>query len=453
MSEASPTVRFKHLSLIVILVTSMLIGLGVTFFLAETVIKRDQLQHAQLIARSLHEQLTLEVLSNAKQHEKTYRNLYKQLKLYLEVNDLVIYSNSGTVVWSSLQNKTVPWDIEQEIFQQALAGDIATSYGKHKSHKIEGLAGLFMRWVPKVYIPVRNSSNAVSGVAIVDRIPLFTIQSLVIGLLMLWGLLLFIGISYFFFSYRLFVHTSHDLVSCEVDLEKSRKLAELGECVSMIVHDTRNLLASIGFVFERLRSDNLSNEEKQKMIDRAKRPLSMSFEMMEDLLGFVSGKKPPLACFKHNLSELVEDSRDMLDAMLEPSGHKLLIDIPKDLIIYWDEQKLLHILVNLVRNSSESMDSHGTVTIEAIRIEGGVQVKVRDTGDGIPEELLPTLFEPFVSESDKARPGLGLAIIRDLVERHGGNISARNHPDGGAEFDLSFPDCPDYVDKSTDQTA
>jgi two-component system sensor kinase FixL len=101
----------------------------------------------------------------------------------------------------------------------------------------------------------------------------------------------------------------------------------------------------------------------------------------------------------------------------------------------------LHILVNLLRNAAESMTSPGEVTITATRDKGGVHMQVRDTGNGIPDALLPNLFEPFMSEPGKTRPGLGLAIIRDLVRRHGGEVTARNW-EHGAEFDLYFPDCP-----------
>ena len=127
--------------------------------------------------------------------------------------------------------------------------------------------------------------------------------------------------------------------------------------------------------------------------------------------------------------------------MLDSSGHQLKIDIPDDLIIYWDSQKLLHILINLLRNAAESMTVPGVITIIAARENNGVRMQVKDTGNGIPEKLLANLFEPFMSEPGKTRPGLGLAIIRDLVRRHGGDVTAKNW-EQGAEFDLYFPDCP-----------
>lgn len=458
MALLSPIIRFKRLSMSLIMIMGLLVGLGSSAFLVKTMIKRDQLQHAHLIARYLNSELTSSTFRRPKNDADTFHRVYKHLRNFMEVQHLMLLSPNGDTLWSDNKKQANNESFSNKIFQAALKGKIQTEYMRGEpstkgsdTQNIQGFVSWFSPWVPRLYIPVHGNTGSIIGIARVDRYPAFTIHTLVLVLALLWSLLVLIGIVYFLLTYRLFVHASNDLVSCEVDLEKSRRLAEVGECVSMIVHDTRNLMASIRFVFERLHSGQLSIEEQERMIDRAKRPLEMSFAMMEDLLGFVSGKHTALQCFKHNLHALIEDGKDMLLAMLEASGHKLVVNVPKDLIIYWDAQKLLHILVNLARNSSESMTTPGTVSIDAIRVEGGVQVYVRDTGEGIAEEILPKLFEPFVSETGKNRPGLGLAIIRDLVRRHGGNVVARNQPQGGAEFELYFPDCPDYPEALAQQ--
>lgn len=436
--------RARLSKLILIVIGALTIGLLVSTFLVSSLINRDQWLNAQLIASYLNQGLVENTTKSRGPGQSIYAQLFERIRRLRHVTSLTVYSKDQHVLWSSQAGKT-GGTLSKPAFDRALDGQIEldNTHTAIKANNIDKLLHRFyMRWVPTAYIPIIGPSGRVNAVAEVSRLPLFLFQQLSMGLLLFWSTLSIATVIFIALSYRLSKQTSHQLISCEVDLEKSRRLAEVGECVSMIVHDTRNLMASIRFVFERLRSGKLNDNERQKMIQRATRPLEMSFAMMEDLLGFVSGKKTPLACHKYNLKQLLDEGQDMLSAMLEASGHQLKIEVPEDVIIYWDSQKLLHILVNLVRNSAEAMETPGTVTIEAKRGDGGVQLYVRDTGSGIPKELLPTLFEPFVSESGKARPGLGLAIIRDLVRRHGGEVSARNRREGGAEFDLFFPDCP-----------
>lgn len=428
--------------MLIIVLGALGIGLAASIFLISYLVERDQQLNAELLSSYFNQSLggVYTTPIPATHYQRTFDRSHR----LNQVASLRAFDTSGNVQWQSRMDIQT---ISKSAFQKAKEGNIALVYmDEHKSiiqrSSESPMNRFYTNWLPSIYFPVSDPTGGTTAVIEVIRLPGIFFSQLTSGLLVLWGIFLIFSITLILFSYRLFLSTSSQLVSCEVDLEKSRRLAEVGECVSMIVHDTRNLMGSIRFIFERLRSDKMDAEQRRAMIQRANRPLEMSFAMMEDLLCFVSGKKIPLQCHRYNLTELIEEGRDMLAAMLETSGHKLEVHIPDDVIIYWDSQKLLHILVNLVRNAAEAMDNPGTVTLDAERIEGGVRLHVRDTGQGIDDNILPNLFEPFVSEANKTRPGLGLAIIRDLVRRHGGEIAARNQPQGGAEFELFFPDCP-----------
>jgi signal transduction histidine kinase len=445
IQQQAPTSRFKRFTLIWIVSAVLLAGSGASIFLLKVLIERDQRLVAGFIGSSLDQTLTRQDFINRQvANDKRSLNLYKHLKRYRQVERLTLYNLDGNSVWSSQGvTSSIPAKTLASL-KKPLGGTIQISYVSSSrliSEKDHKGRGFWLPWLPELLLSVRGNTNSIIGVARVTRVPELLIGDLIFGLLLLWGILILSGGIYYIFFYRLFMRTSSELVACEVDLEKSRRLAELGECVSMIVHDTRNLMGSIQFILERLRDTKITEIRRNELIDGAKKPLQMSFAMMEDMLAFVSGKQPALVCYKHHLKQVIAEGQDMLMAMLETAGHKLKIEIPDDLIIYWDSQKLLHILVNLLRNAAESMTKPGEVTITATRDKGGVHMQVRDTGDGIPDALLPNLFKPFMSEPGKTRPGLGLAIIRDLVRRHGGEVTARNW-EHGAEFDLYFPDCP-----------
>ena len=82
----------------------------------------------------------------------------------------------------------------------------------------------------------------------------------------------------------------------------------------------------------------------------------------------------------------------------------------------------------------------GCVDVEALTAAGAVEIRVTDTGPGIPQDKLATIFEPFYSTKQPGQgTGLGLAISKELVEKQGGTLSARNRPEGGAEFVVRIP--------------
>jgi signal transduction histidine kinase len=102
--------------------------------------------------------------------------------------------------------------------------------------------------------------------------------------------------------------------------------------------------------------------------------------------------------------------------------------------------QLRQVVLNLFLNAVEAMQPGGrlTVTTRIVREENGIELLVADTGPGIEAELLPHIFEPFVTSKD-AGTGLGLTITYDIVHQHGGNIRAENCPEGGAMFKVWLP--------------
>ena len=104
-----------------------------------------------------------------------------------------------------------------------------------------------------------------------------------------------------------------------------------------------------------------------------------------------------------------------------------------------DHHRLHQVLANLVSNAIHHMPFGGTLTLSAHRDESGVAIEVADTGPGIPAERLEHIFERFVKAGDSAGTGLGLSIARDLVEAHGGTLTAANRSQGGAVFTIRLP--------------
>ena len=109
-----------------------------------------------------------------------------------------------------------------------------------------------------------------------------------------------------------------------------------------------------------------------------------------------------------------------------------------------DGRRLEQALQNLVANAVRHTPDGGRIVVSAERVSDGTLIRVEDTGPGIPPEHLPLVFDRFY-KIDRARAsgqsgsGLGLSIVKAIVERHGGRVSAANAPGGGARFDIVLP--------------
>lgn len=144
------------------------------------------------------------------------------------------------------------------------------------------------------------------------------------------------------------------------------------------------------------------------------------------------------------LAELVEGAAAALEPRLRERALTLAREIPADLHVYADPDRLFQVLMNLLDNAIKFSPEGGTIRCQAATTRGQVRLHVQDQGPGITDEDLPRLFEAFYT-ADKSRArgtggtGLGLAIARRIVEAHAGRVVARTLPDSGAEFTVTLP--------------
>jgi signal transduction histidine kinase len=128
----------------------------------------------------------------------------------------------------------------------------------------------------------------------------------------------------------------------------------------------------------------------------------------------------------------LEQEKIALDARLAFPGTLLL-----------DRQKMVRLLHNLVGNALEAMQPGGTLTVETAAQQGCAILAISDTGCGMNPETLGRIFEPFFSEGKDHGSGLGMAIVRRIVEQHGASISVDSTPGTGTRVQVTFPIAPD----------
>jgi signal transduction histidine kinase len=227
-------------------------------------------------------------------------------------------------------------------------------------------------------------------------------------------------------------------------LNQKSHLAALGLAVSKINHDLRNLLSSAQLFSERLAK--ISDPHVQRFAPKLMRSLERAIAFCQSTLSYGRVQEPPPDRRPIALEPLVEDVRETLG--LDPGGAPVrwISGVERGLVVDADPEQLFRIMLNLVRNALQALESRDARDPgrDQIRItgrrEGAVAViEVSDTGPGLSERARAHLFEAFQGSTRTGSVGLGLAIVAELVRAHGGDIRLVEGTIG-ATFRVSIPD-------------
>ena len=221
------------------------------------------------------------------------------------------------------------------------------------------------------------------------------------------------------------------------------------EFLAKISHELRTPLnAIIGFSELMMRDKRgLANEQYRSYISDIHSSGRHLLDIINDILDFAKAEAGQLALFESNVD--VQQVAQAIERLLGPrardSGIDLKIRIPADLPLIWcDERKLKQMLLNLVNNAVKFTPSGGVVEIAARLEPEGCIVAVRDSGIGIAEEDIDRVMEPFVqAETTLSRrqegTGLGLALVKSMIEIHGGRLRLESALGNGTSAELVFP--------------
>lgn len=220
----------------------------------------------------------------------------------------------------------------------------------------------------------------------------------------------------------------------------TEKLAAVGTLSAGLAHEIRNPLnaASLQLQLLERRLRRSSNEPRYlEPIAMVQRELHRLSHLVEDFLCFA--RPADLYMRKLDVKHLVEQVVSLFTPEGERLGVFLHADLPDEsLHVDGDHEKLQQVLINVVRNSLEALEtSGGHIRISLARANGGmIHLRVTDDGLGIPDSILLRVFEPFFSTKPMGT-GLGLAICHSLVQQHGGAIQV--HCDKGTAVDILLP--------------
>jgi signal transduction histidine kinase len=190
--------------------------------------------------------------------------------------------------------------------------------------------------------------------------------------------------------------------------------------IASLVHDLRNPLSAIHGSAEVLICAKLS----QPQLHRIARNLYGASVRMKELLDEVLTRytRTDRGVEPSDLPRLVTSAVDQVALVAEDQSVQIIQNIPEDLVVTVDRQRIQRVLVNLFLNALDAMPGGGTIRISASPERHSVLIKVRDTGPGIDPEIRDRIFQPYVTSGKSGGLGLGLAFSRQAVLDHGGQM-------------------------------
>jgi signal transduction histidine kinase len=221
--------------------------------------------------------------------------------------------------------------------------------------------------------------------------------------------------------------------SARRELIQKEQIATIGRLSTSIVHDLRNPLAAIYGGAEMLVDSDLPPSQVKRLAQNIYRASRRIQELLQDLANVSRGKQKAVEVCR--LRDVVGAAWDALAGTAERQSVTVSLNVPEDIELPLERSRMERVFVNLFSNSLDAMPDGGRIEIVARRDESMVLVEVGDTGPGISTELRASLFQPFHS-SKRNGLGLGLALSRQTVLDHGGDMWADGNGSGGARFCL-----------------
>jgi len=221
------------------------------------------------------------------------------------------------------------------------------------------------------------------------------------------------------------------------EMVNNERLSAVGRMASTIIHDIKNPMGTLR-VYAQVMKKKSGNEEAAKLADEMIHQVDRFVNMAQEILDFSRGVSAT------NIEEIeFGEVMEGVLAFIEKDLTKRNIKLEKKLNfqgkVKVDQDKIVRVFYNIASNAADAMPTGGTLTVTTEDAGGMVKVDFKDTGTGMPEEVKQKIFEPFVTYGKKHGTGLGMAIVKKVMDDHKGKIEIETEMGKGTTIRLLFP--------------
>jgi signal transduction histidine kinase len=241
-------------------------------------------------------------------------------------------------------------------------------------------------------------------------------------------------------SYKELQAQSEKILAIEENLRRAEKLSTLGEMSAVLAHEIRNPLGSIRGTAEILKDDYRPGDPKYEFIDIQIKETERLNRVVEDFLRMA--RQQPMEMRDFSISDELDTIFTLVSSEARQRGIRLVQEnIPGDLIVKADGEKLRQAFLNIIINALQATPSGGSVKISCIKSVAGYEICFSDSGTGIDSDKLERIFEPFFTTKTDGT-GLGLAITKKIIEAHGGTLTVNSETGVGTTAVVRLQNIP-----------
>ncbi len=450
-------------SLVVILGCTILLSMFISHRAKAILLKKSE-QYALLVAENLNHQVffqfTLPTLISEGEIKLSRQNQYERLDRVVRntihgffVERVNIYDPTQTLTYSTDQGvKGMIGDLGPA-FQRALGeetvsvvqGDGYPFWGSRKDDPKQLLVTYLPMWEERTLSWKRGKILGVFEITqdvTADYKTIHRFQWIVVS-----GFLLFVGV--LFLTISLIARRAESIIKAraaekerlEEQLHQSERLAALGEMIAGVSHEIRNPLGIIRSTAELLYG-RIDNEKHRRLSSIIVEEASRLNHILTEFLDFARPKTPKTAPCR--IEDIIERNLAAMEGQLQQSS----IQVERfyeagDYVMEADADLLYRAFVNLLANAVQAMPQGGILRVRTVFREYNgkppqIELRIRDSGPGIPEDLQKKIFNPFFTTREKGT-GLGLAIVSSIIDSHGGEIEVRSREGRGASLIIRLP--------------
>ncbi len=218
---------------------------------------------------------------------------------------------------------------------------------------------------------------------------------------------------------------------------QSERLSAVGRMAGSIIHDIKNPMATIRVYAQALKK-RAGNEERSELVDEIIKQIDRLVNMAQEVLDFSRGVSQ-MNVQPVRFDDFLRGVLFFLEKDFEKRNIELHTDNEYREEVEMDADKMTRVILNIAGNAADAMPNGGKLFVQCHADDGQLSIELRDTGSGMPEEVRRKIFEPFVTFGKRTGTGLGMAIVKRIIDDHQGTIEVESELGKGTEIVLRIP--------------